>query len=97
MKRKKLLIKKLFARLLLTAGAALGVVSCLRHTVNRPESVYGPPPQDIPDIEVLEDVYGPPPVDTVCDTPAVIDRDKVSRPRVPKPQPNVYGPPPVRR
>ncbi len=58
-------IKKWAVRLLVTAGALLGITSCciFKHLSGRnpAEAVYGPPPDLKPqNVKVIEDVYGPP-------------------------------------
>lgn len=72
MKDRFITSKILFARALVAVGAALGLTGC----INRPyETVYGPPPDVDPDVEVVEDVYGPP-VENAPDS--VIHRDSVA-------------------
>ena len=57
MKKPIFLFKKWASRAFVAMCSTLGLTACVSH----PESVYGPPPPDTPDIEVIEDVYGPPP------------------------------------
>ncbi len=70
MKKVAFLMKKNVARALVAAGAALGLSSCF-HVKNSGsiESVYGPPSDVDPEIQVVEDVYGPPveSIDTASD------------------------------